>query len=163
MQFKALILNVGKHSRFNFEIFSHYSEGIWNIFPTHILTFGDLEEFSLEYMEMFKVASTWPCRELQPLWRGFIINNKIIWAGRDLKDHLILTPMDLLIMKLALGLSQLCSSSAAVWIRANSLKTSLIVSVLDAIPFLTAERYILSLFAGKFLRCLRQKTFVGRF
>lgn len=81
--------------------------------------FGDLEEFSLEYIETFKVASTWPSRELQPFCHRFIINNKIIWAGRDLKDHLILTPMDLLIMELALGLLQLCSSRAAVWIRAN--------------------------------------------
>lgn len=120
MQFKALILNVGKRSRFNLEFFlSHYCKGIQNIFPTHILTFGDLGEFSLEYMKMFKVASTWPSRELQPLWHGFIINNKIIWAGRNLKDHLIQTPMDLLIMQLALGVLQLCSSSDAVWTRAN--------------------------------------------
>lgn len=114
MQFKVLILNVGKHSRFNLDFFSYYCRGIQNIFPTHILTFGDLEEFSLEYMKMIKVASTWPSRELQPLKHGLIINNKIIWAGRDLKDHLILTPMDPLIMKLALGLLQLCSSSDAV-------------------------------------------------
>lgn len=75
--------------------FSHYCKGIWNIFPTHILMFGDLKEFSLENMKMFKVASTWPSRELQPLWYGLIINNKIIWARRNLKDHLILTPKDL--------------------------------------------------------------------
>lgn len=79
--------------------FFHFRKETWNIFPTDILKFGELEEFSLKYMEMLKVASAWACRERQPLWHGC--------------DHHETTRTR------ALGLLQICSSNAAIGIGAN--------------------------------------------